>query len=101
MGCPATLSSFFGGALATLIALPAVPHVALRLGLGLLLVELRGWGGVQGLVSCKWMGVRCPPETAEPHHTIRQFPLKTASAPRIPDLGALGCCKAEHALAVL
>lgn len=52
LGGPGTLSPLFRGTLPTLIALPAVPHVPLRFGLGLLLVELRSGGkGLGGLVS--------------------------------------------------
>lgn len=44
LGGPGALSPLFRGALPTLIALPAMPHMPLRLGLGLLFMELRSVG---------------------------------------------------------
>lgn len=47
MGGSGALSPFFRGTLSTLITFPAVPHVPLRFGLGLLLVELVHIEGMQ------------------------------------------------------
>lgn len=70
LGGPGALSPLFRGALPTLIALPAVPHVPLRFGLGLLFVELRS-GGDEG---SSLVGDRLSETAASPHATL-QFPF--------------------------
>lgn len=47
MGGPGALSPVVRGTLPTLITLPAVPHMPLRFGLGLLLVKLVHIEGMQ------------------------------------------------------
>lgn len=83
MGGPGALSSFFRGTLPTLITLPAVPHMPLRFGLGLLLVELRSGG----LISWgqKDMCLRQPPLP-----WYWPVPIYTTS-PRITDPEYLPC----------
>lgn len=51
MGGPGTLSPLFRGTLSTLVTLAAVPHVSLRLSLGLLLVELVHIEGMKAHLS--------------------------------------------------